>query len=139
MEYIFLFNGFIQKFNKILKDNYKFTEEPTYNEAGNLFPRKGTVISNDTVFNYQYHGSGCTLIVGEGIWINYNIDVINNNEIRITAWRINKFIETYTNEQVSFDFDEIDKVFLQLERKGVLIRRDESFVFNLNKNVFVTD
>jgi hypothetical protein len=130
-QYIFKFQEQIQHFNGLLKKKYEFNTEPTYNDAGNIFPKKGELIEEKNIYHYQYHGSGCTIIKNE-IWINYNIDILNNNEITITAWDIKKFIETLNNCSSPYKSSEINQVFLKLEEEKILKRREEEFmIFNI--------
>lgn len=126
-QYVNVFHEQIQCFNNVLKQKYEFESEPTYNDAGNIFPRKGNLTEKGNVYNYQFHGSGCTVIKNE-VWINYNIDVLNNNEITITAWDIKKFIETSTNETSPYESSEINQIFLELEKMHILKRRDEDLM-----------
>ncbi len=129
-KYILDFHRQIQHFNQILCQKFELSSSPSYNEAGRLFPRKGEIVEHE-IMMYQYHGTGCTFIK-KGIWINYNIDILNNNEVTVTAWDIKKFIETTTNEKTSFTSSEIDAAFLELEKKNILIRRNpEWLVFSI--------
>lgn len=130
-QYIFKFQEQVKHFNDLLKKKYEFNNEPTYNDAGNIFPKKGELIEEQNVYHYQYHGSGCT-IIKNGIWINYNIDILNNNEITITARDIKKFIETLNNCSSPYKSSEINQVFLKLEEEKILKRREEEFmIFNI--------
>lgn len=115
----------------MLKVNFGLKSYPTYNDAGNLFPRKGELREGSFVYKYQFHGKGCTVMKNE-IWISYNIDILNNNEISITAWNVKKIIETYTGQSSEYKSNEIDQAFIELEKKKVLVRRKPDFmVFNI--------
>nr|WP_294859434.1 hypothetical protein [uncultured Fluviicola sp.] len=130
-KHINIFYRHIQRFNYLLKQNFEFNSYPTYNDAGKLFPRKGEFIDGDLTYKYQFHGKGCTIIINE-IWINYNIDILNNNESTVTAWDIKKFMETYTGQTLEYKASQMDQVLLELEKKHVLIRRTPEFmVFNI--------
>lgn len=121
----------IQIFNDLLSEKFELESTPTYNEAGSLFPRKGELKDGDLVYKYQYHGMGCTIAIND-VWINYNIDVLNNNEIVITARDIRKFIETGIDQTSEYKSSEIDHAFLELEKKKVLTRRNPEFmIFNI--------
>lgn len=130
-KYIKVFYKQIQYFNDLLKQKFELNSDPTYNDAGKLFPRKGELTNNDLTYQYQFHGKGCTIITN-GIWINYNIDILNNNESTITGWDIKKFIETSTGQTLEYKASEMDQVLLELEKKNILIRRNpEYMVFNI--------
>ena len=132
------FRSLIVKFNLVLINTYKLNFQPTYKEAGRKFPKKGVLISDGHKFEYRFHGGGCTLNFDSTI-IHYNIDVQNNNEIRITEWDLYEFINTYYNGNVAITIVDLPNIFLELAKKNILIQRDRRLlVFNINDSYFIS-
>lgn len=133
IEFVKQFNKQVNLFNRLLIDTYNLECEPTYNEAGNFFPRNGELITDIGTYNYRYHGGGCTFTVN-GIIVSYDIDVLNNNEIKLSSWKFNEFIRTFSKEKSPIDIDDIDNYFFHLVELEILIQRTEGvLVFNIRK------
>lgn len=135
--YIEQFRSYIKSFNKLLMVTYNLDIEPTYNEARTLFPRSGMILDDGVQIDYLYHGSGCTF-TKENVIISYDIDVLHNNEIKISDWKFNEFIRTYTKGMSLISIDDLDTIFMKLTERNVLIKRTASLVFNINEDYFLT-
>lgn len=128
-QYIYQFLQYVRLFNSYLNREYNVGGFPSYNEAGELFPRNGVFSFDGKKFKYQYHGSGCTLEVDD-IIVDYDIDILKENKIRISDWKFNRFIESYTKGKPDVQIDDLDSIFLELVDKGVLERKEpDRFVF----------
>lgn len=134
--YISLFYERILLFNRLLIAEYHLTEEPTYANAGRLFPRKGELTFDNRVFGYQYHGKGCT-IFDNAIWVNYNTDILHENEITFTRHDIANFIEKLVQKKLSQESADLEACFLELVKKDVLLKRNEWLEFSIPKSYYL--
>ena len=135
-QYIYQFLQYIRLFNGYLCRKYNIQGFPTYNEAGRIFPGMGEFTFDDKLFKYHYHGSGCTLLVNDVI-VDYDIDILRNNKIRISDWKFNRFVKSYSKDISTVLIEDLDPIFLQLVNKGVLYRREpDQFVFLINEDYF---
>ena len=137
-KYLALFLDQIKKFNLSLTNFYQLTFCPTYNEAGNLFPRNGELDLNNAKINYRFHGRGCTFQT-EGIIVSYDIDVLHNNEIIISRWKFLEFIKSSSRNSSSIELKDLLEIFTELVKKGALLqRKNDVLEFNINENYFNT-
>lgn len=135
-KYIYHFLQYVRRFNQFLITEYSINGYPSYNEAGKVFPRSGVVNVEGELFNYRYHGSGCTLTVADVI-IDYDLDILGNNKIKISDWKFNRFIESYAKGNSKISIDDLDGIFIQLVGKGVLEQKDSGImVFIINESFF---
>ncbi|PSL42294.1 hypothetical protein CLV51_1152 [Chitinophaga niastensis] len=134
--YIYHFLQYVKTFHQFLVNEYNMEGYPSYNEAGKVFPRSGMFNIEGESFNYRYHGSGCTLMVDEVV-IDYDLDILSENKIKISDWKFNRFIESYSKGTSKVLIDDLDKIFIQLVKKGVLEHKDPNIlVFIINENFF---
>ena len=135
-KYIYHFLQYVRRFNQFLITEYSINGYPSYNEAGKVFPRSGVVNVEGELFNYRYHGSGCTLTVDDVI-IDYDLNILGNNKIKISDWKFNRFIESYAKGNSKISIDDLDGIFIQLVGKGVLEQKDSGImVFIINESFF---
>lgn len=135
-KYICLFLQYVRKFHQFLITEYNIKGYPSYNEAGKTFPRSGVVKVEGELFNYLYHGSGCTL-TSANVIIDYDLDILGDNKLKISDWKFNRFIESYTKGESKVSIDDLDGIFIQLVRKGVLEQNNPAvLVFSINENFF---
>lgn len=135
-EYIYEYLQYIRLFHKALKVNFNLAIEPTYNEAGSLFPKKGEFLFEGRQFNYRYHGNGCTLTV-EDIIVDYDLDIFDRSRIEITDWKFYRFIESYSDNKPNILIDDLNLLFVELSFKGILVRKyPDRFVFLINNDYF---
>lgn len=126
----------IRFFHNALKRTFNFDIEPTYNEAGPLFPRKGEFSFDGKQFNYRYHGNGCTLVVDD-IIVDYDLFIFDRSLIEITEWKFYRFIESSVGGSSRISTDDLNELFIELSLKGVLIRKyPDRFVFFINNDYF---
>ena len=135
-EYIYKYLQYIRLFHRALKANFNLEIEPTYNEAGSLFPRKGEFSFEGSKFTYRYHGNGCTLMI-ENIIVDYDLDIFDRSWIEITSWKFYRFIESSSNNKSNILLDNLSSLFVELSLKGALIRKyPDRFVFLINDEYF---
>jgi hypothetical protein len=135
-QYIYQFLQYIRLFNSYLNREYNIQGFPTYNEAGRVFPRMGEFNFEEKVFKYHYHGSGCTLLVDDVI-VDYDIDILRNNKVRISDWKFNRFVESYSKGISTVLIDDLNSIFVKLVAKGVLDRKEpDRFVFLIHEDYF---
>lgn len=136
-EYIYRYLQYIVVFHEYLKQEYKVEGYPSYNEAGVLFPVNGEFVLEGDTFNYRYHGNGCTLLINN-IIVDYDLDILGENKIKISDWKFNRFIESYSKGGSTILIDDLDEIFIKLVKKGVLQRSAPNlFVFTINESFFV--
>ena len=124
---IIIFIRLIRDFENSLIEKYQLNSIP-YCVAGKEFPKKGHIDVNDSKFNYNFHGAGCTFF-SNNTKISYNTAPILQEDINVKKipssiklgiWGYQEFLMTYTNEQVTQE--EILEIFLEFEKEGIIKR-----------------
>jgi hypothetical protein len=134
--YIYHFWVYLKSFHYFLMKEYKIEGYPSYNEAGRVFPKSGIANIDGNVYKYHYHGSGCTLTVND-IVVDYDLDILNENKVKISDWKFYRFIDTYSKGTSSVSIDDLDTLFVQLVNEGALEQKDPSrLVFAINEKFF---
>lgn len=134
--YIYHFLRCVNVFSGILTKKYGLECYPTYNEAGRLFPRIDSLFYNGNFFKYRFHGKGCTLEI-DGVIIDYDLSILNQNKIELSSWKFYRFIETYSKGHSGILITELGQLFLQLVKTGALEQESpDSKVFLINEKYY---
>lgn len=118
-------------FENAISNIYKLNDLP-FNMLSQ-FPQKGSIFYNDKKTDYQYHGNGCTLVIG-GVEIQYSIYADRKNNIAISPWQLLRFIQTvYSESAENITQKQILKYIEELEKQKVVYRIFETYqVYEIN-------
>ena len=90
--------GLILKCETLLKKNYNLTSIP-YLHKGDI-PKNGVLQIDNSMLSYNFHGSGCTFMLGN-IELSYDVYADRENYIVTSPWKFQQFVNSYLTEKIT--------------------------------------
>lgn len=116
----------IKSFQTALQSLHSFSEVP-YNVAGREFSKAGSIEIDGIVFEYNYHGAGCSITQNGQIQLNYDIAPTVNEQVKISVWKFWKYVSTnnlqFENDEVVTELD-VKSFFAYMESIGQLRKQE---------------
>ena len=124
---LFAYVDIILKFEKELTDKYNLDDNPYQRQ--NSFPRRAILESGDGVFDYHFHGGGCSF-EHKGFEVHYDYYITLKNYISISPWKFWRFVTTYLekNKKPEISIEEIAEILEELDKTGVIQKTQPGYL-----------
>ena len=86
-------------------EKYSLKDNPY--KCQSSFPRKDIVKSANEVFDYRYHGAGCSFECSN-FEVHYDYDITRSNYIITSPWKFGRFVATYLNQNPEITIEETE-------------------------------
>jgi hypothetical protein len=112
----------ILKFEKALMDTYNLQENPY--QCQRLFPRIGKVMIRNEVFDYRFHGAGCSFTYSD-LEVHYDYYIPDDDYIMTVPWKFWRFVATSLQKSGGSEItiDEVADTLESLNNEGVIQKR----------------
>jgi len=124
---LFEYAKIILRFEKALVDTYRLGDNPY--QCQRLFPSAGTVMSDNEVFEYRFHGRGCSFNYAD-LEVHYDYNIPEEDYIMTVPWKFWRFADTFLtkNREVTIPIDQIADMLEKLNEKGVIQKVHPDFL-----------
>lgn len=115
---LFRYVQIILQFEKALIEVYHLHDHPYQSQK--LFPRTGTVKSGDDLFDYRFHGSGCSLKF-QNLEIHFDYYIVLEDYISTNPWKFTEFIKGYwANKESLPSIDKVEVALIELNQSSII-------------------
>jgi hypothetical protein len=120
-ECLFNYVRLILSFEQSLVLKYNLEDNPY--SCQSLFPRKGTIDTENGLFEYRFHGSGCSF--DNKIYeVHYDYHIVEADYITTVPWKFWRFVVSEQRRRAFKDLtqEDVGVALKELDQAGVLKR-----------------
>lgn len=124
---LFEYVQIILKFEQELIDTYNLEDNPY--QCQRLFPRTGIIAVKTEVFEYRFHGSGCSFNFS-GIEVYYDYKISDLDYITIVSWKFWRFVVTslLKKKRDELTIEQVADTLEQLNTERIIKKNHPSYL-----------